>query len=117
VSQVTEKTLKPIKVRSEKQLAWSRELGKRSHEFKRAKMQKEDILEESVIEAPEVLEESETSEKPRYWLIGGIVALIIGGGVYFYRFKLRANQPVETKITQPKMVQPKIEQSKILDME
>jgi hypothetical protein len=40
VSQVTEKTLKPIKVHSEKQLAWSRQLGKRCQEFKRAKRQK-----------------------------------------------------------------------------
>jgi hypothetical protein len=58
---VTEKTLKPIKVRSEKQLAWSRELGKRSQEFKRAKKLRDEILEESVIEnhveVPEVLEE------------------------------------------------------------
>jgi hypothetical protein len=110
VSQVTEKTLKPIKVHSEKQLAWSRELGKRSPEFKRAKKQRDEILEESVIEnhveVPEVLEESEAAEnrdQPCYWLIVGIVALIIGGGAYFYKFKLRA----KPKISQPKMVQPK----------
>jgi hypothetical protein len=77
-------------------------------------------LEESVIgrhvEVPEVLEESKVAEncdQPRSWLIGGIVALIIGGGAYFYKSKLQT----KPKITQPKMVQPKIEQPKILDME
>jgi hypothetical protein len=96
-------------VRSEKQINWSRQLGKRSQEFKRAKRQKEDILEESVIEFPEVLEEK--SETPRYWVIGGIITLIIGGSVYFYRF-LRPTQLVKANIPQLK-----IEQPKILDME
>jgi hypothetical protein len=67
VSQVTEKTLKPIKVRSEKELAWSRELGKRSQEFKRAKKLRDEILEESVIEnhveVPEVLDAHEKHPK------------------------------------------------------
>jgi hypothetical protein len=52
-------------------------------------------------------------DQPRYWLIGGIVTLIIGGGAYFYKFKLRA----KPKITQPKIEQSKMVQPKILDME
>jgi hypothetical protein len=99
--------LKPIKVRSEAQAKWSRELGKRNQEFKTVKRQQEQELEELIIN-----EDPENRDQPRYWLIGGIVALIIGGGVYFYKFKLRSNQPVEPEITHPKMTQ-----SKILNME
>ena len=112
------------KQRSEKQIQWSRELGRRSQEFKRKKYTMQNATHNATITSlPELpankLPEPKqnTSNNRSYlvylFLIGGTLA----GGYYFiYKKRIIAPEPQPVKLTQTPALKPPVKNS-ILNME
>ncbi|WP_375666082.1 hypothetical protein, partial [Bartonella sp. CL41QHWL] len=65
VETVTDKVSVSKKPRSEKQLAWSRELGRRSQEFKRIKKEKTTFKVQDSVPKNSIVEEEEPAAEPQ----------------------------------------------------
>ena len=103
--------LKPVRQRSEKQIAWSKELGKRSQELKRKKRERLQQLENQQQENQEekneekniTITEEVEEEKPKndnnnlLLLGGGIITGVVIGGIYYLN-KRKVVKPDKTPI-------------------
>ena len=92
-------------MRSQKQIEWSKQLGKKSQEFKRAKKQK--LMELDSKTEPEIETEpiliKETEKKPfnYYWVIIPGTLLIGGGLAWLYKSKIKPEKKEKKKAVAP----------------
>jgi hypothetical protein len=90
----SETYLNPVKVRSQKQIEWIRELGKKFQEFKKLKTERNlkkisvDTLHEEITSETEKiirqLHNASKSDSNNYYYFGGALILIIGGSIIIY---------------------------------
>ena len=106
-----ETTLKPVRKRSEKQIAHSKWLGQNSNRLKKEKREREmksveQIESRQQVESRPIVEVEEKNTNS-FYLLGGIALLVVGCGLYCTRNKFAAiTQKNSEVITSPKEPSP-----------